>query len=150
MLEVKDILARLQNGESMDTIGDEIAKVMTEANKQYNEIQKKEEVEKRAKEIKANSLIEILCDLSEFLTKYYPEHTITKELEKEIADADPIALFDEFDSIWNSLEKMNGVIKMVLPKANTEKEKNISDIFLAASPIAASKTLDEFLKSHGW
>ena len=146
MLEVKDILARLQNGESMDTIGDEIAKVMTEANKQYNEIQKKEEVEKRAKEIKANTLVDILCELSDFLTKYYPEHTMTKELEKEIADADPIKLFDEFDSIWNSLEKMNGVIKMVLPIG----KENDTQSFSATIPVSTDGILDKFLKSHGW
>lgn len=146
MLEVKDILARLQNGESMDTIGDEIAKVMTEANKQYSEIQKKEEVEKRAKEIKANSLIDILCDLSDFLTKYYPEHTMTKELEKEITETDPIALFNEFDSIWNSLEKMNGIIKMVLP---IDKDKDTQS-FSATIPVSADGILNKFLKSHGW
>ena len=150
MLEVKDILARLQNGESMDTIGDEIAKVMTEASKQYNEIQKKEEVEKRAKEIKANSLIEILCDLSDFLTKYYPEHTMTKELENELAEADPITLFDEFDKVWNGLEKMNGVIKMVLPKVNEKEGIIVPELFTAPSHKAAGQALEEFLKSHGW
>lgn len=142
MLEVKDILARLQNGESMDTIGDEIAKVMTEANKQYAEIQKKEEVEKRAKEIKANTLIEILCDLSDFLTNYYPEHTMTKELENELAEADPLTLFDEFDKVWNGLEKMNGVIKMVLPIG---KEKDTQSFSVSADGI-----LETFLNSHGW
>ena len=146
MLEVKDILARLQNGESMDTIGDEIAKVMTEASKQYSEIQKKEEVEKRAKEIKANSLIEILCDLSDFLTKYYPEHTMTKELENELAEADPITLFDEFDKVWNSLEKMNGVIKMVFPKVNEIDTQSFS----ATIPVSADGILNKFLNSHGW
>jgi hypothetical protein len=146
MLEVKDILARLQNGESMDTIGDEIAKVMTEANKQYNEIQKKEEVEKRAKEIKANELADLLCELSDFLTKYYPEHTMTKELENELAETDPIALFDEFDKVWNGLEKMNGVIKMVLPIG---KEKDTQS-FSATIPVSTDGILETFLNSHGW
>ena len=76
MFKAEDILARLHNGEDVDTIAEEIANVLNEANVQF---QKEEEARAKAKEHEAHlketqklkDLQEIIDLTHDFCIEYY-------------------------------------------------------------------------------
>jgi hypothetical protein len=68
-----EIIARLQNGETMDDIAAEISTMMTEAEDEYAAIQKAEEEAKSAAADKAFDAANIGVAISNFLDKWYPE-----------------------------------------------------------------------------
>ena len=68
-----EIIARLQNGETMDDIAAEISTMMTEAEDEYAAIQKAEEEAKTAAADKELDAADIGFALATFLDKWYPE-----------------------------------------------------------------------------
>ena len=68
-----EIIARLQNGETMDDIAAEISTMMTQAEDEYAAIQKAEEEAKSAAADKAFDAANIGVAISKFLDKWYPE-----------------------------------------------------------------------------
>ena len=69
MFDSKDILARLQNGESPQKLADELAEALNSALNQYDEIQEQQR-EKRQKVADAQNTVNTLLD---FVEAYYPD-----------------------------------------------------------------------------
>ena len=78
MFKVEDILARLQNGEDANDIGEEMVKALNEANNKYQEEEeakaKKAAAEAHIKEVqKMQDLQEIIDLMHDFCINYYCE-----------------------------------------------------------------------------
>ena len=96
MIDTKEIVARLQKGESIQDIGNSIAKVLNAANaeyeKQLNESQKKKE------------LASIITELLEWYNDWYDEDV--SEYDADILAGtfiDTIAAVSELDSVLGSI-----------------------------------------------
>ena len=68
-----EIIARLQNGETMDDIAAEISTMMTEAEDEYTAIQKAEEEAKSAAAAKMTDASALGLAFANFLDTWYPE-----------------------------------------------------------------------------
>lgn len=117
MIDTKEIVARLQKGESIQDIGNSIAKVLNAANaeyeKQLNESQKKKE------------LASIITELLEWYGDWYDEDV--SEYDADIlADTfiDTIAAVSELDSVLGSI--VPGV-EVKSNKSNITKNLNYKD-----------------------
>ena len=88
-----EIIARLQNGETMDDIAVEISTMMTEAEDEYAAIQKAEEEAKSAAADKALDAANLGFAISNFLNKWYPGADI------EGFPASGSEIIDWFDSV---------------------------------------------------
>ena len=156
MYNVDEIVARLQNGDSLDTIGTELANLLNDANAKHIAIQKAEE-EKRAAEaekarqaqIKAQRTAtrrELLWDVLEAIREYagYTEYAaivnkwLTEATDEDIAelDAQMIELLKTFDV----LAQLNFGLNVKPAVAVQEDTKKVDP----------NKALGDFLKMMGW
>ena len=163
MYNIDDIVARLQKGESLDTIGNELATMLNDAQAKHIAIQKAEE-EKRAAEaekarqaqIKAQRTAtrrELLWDVLEAVHKYagYTDYSavidkwMTEVTDDDIAelDAQMIELLKTFEVLAQLNFDFN--IKTVAPKQETV-QKDTKKV-AAADP---NKALGDFIKMMGW
>ena len=145
MMNVDEILARLQNGETMDDIAADISKALTAAEQKFQE--EKEKAEKAAeitaleKEIKLNDLAEtILLALDEYMSIKYPEVMDGEGLE--------VAEFRELvDNLLDSIVKMKEVFgdfaftSLQVPKTEYKAPKKVK---------TADDKIADFLKTMGW
>lgn len=117
MIDTKEIVARLQKGESIQDIGNSIAKVLNAANaeyeKQVGEAQKK-------KELKS-----IIVELLKWYSDWYDEDVSEFNVD-DIVDTfiDTIAAVSELDSVLGSIVPS---AKMKNDKSNIAKDLNYKD-----------------------
>ena len=119
MYTKEDILKRLQTGEDVQSIGDEIAKVINDALNEYEALKTAEAIEKKKQELikqryaEARHVTDALCD---FLEKYGGMPKTTEEQRAEIARSLPelaegtSALMNEFGPLFET-EKVKPVRK---------------------------------------
>ena len=140
MLNEKDILIRLQNGEDAQKIANELADALNAANKTYI-AQKEEEAQKKADEAKKNDLAKrdalqrIFDDLYVWVKTYYGDD-IAQAFSAEF-NADLVL---ELFRIFGDYSRVLQGLKVVAP-AGTKK------LIDGANP---DKVLDSFLKNMGW
>ena len=117
-----EIIARLQNGESMDTIAAEISSMMTEAEDEYAAIQKAEEEAKSAAEAKMADAANIGVAIGAFLDKWYPEAD-TEDFptnEKEV--------INWIDSTIKLKDTLTATFSHTTPKAKVIHSSDVSDL----------------------
>ena len=142
MFDTNEILARLQNGEDAQTIADEMAALLNEANKVYNDQKAAEAVEK-AEVQKREHMELILQDIRAWFNEFY-----NCEWAKELNDIKAETVIELVDSLVDyvdafiELEKTLKVKPDVKPAAKPAKK-----IFKTNSP---DDTLNAFLKQMGW
>lgn len=117
MIDTKEIVARLQKGESIQDIGNSIAKVLNAASaeyeKQVGEAQKKKELK------------DIIVDLLEWYGDWYDEDV--SEYDADIlvdSFIDTIAAVSELDSVLGSIVPS---VEMKNDKSNIAKDLNYKD-----------------------
>ena len=158
MYNVDEIVARLQNGDSLDTIGNELANLLNDANAKHIAIQKAEE-EKRAAEaekarqaqIRAQRTAtrrELLWDVLEAIREYagYTEYAgiinkwLTEAMDEDIAELDMqmIELLKTFDV----LAQLNFAV--------APKKENVQKDVKKVAAVDPNKALGDFLKMMGW
>ena len=154
MYNIDDIVARLQKGESLDTIGNELATMLNDAQAKHIAIQKAEE-EKREKarqdQIKAQRTAtrrELLWDVLDAIQKYagYTDYAavidkwMAEATDEDVAelDAQLIELFKTFEM----LAQLNFDLKVLTPK-----QENIQKDVKKVDP---NKALGDFIKMMGW
>ena len=134
MFTEKDILARLQNGEDVQKIADEMAAIINAANKTYADQKAAEEAAKKQNEVqKKEDLQEILDLFGDWLNAHYGIGTkgdITADQVIEIIES-----LQEYIEAIKDLEAVFGVKK---PTKKIVKTKS------------ADETIDQFLKQMGW
>lgn len=102
MFNSNDILTRLQNGEDVNTIANEMADALNKANKAYEDEKNKKAAELQKEEDKKDDLLDILTDLTDWFNTYYDTNLEdpTKEDVDMTLDAigsllDLVNMFDE-------------------------------------------------------
>lgn len=134
MINEKDILARLQAGESIDDIANEMTKILNSAKIAYQEEEKKkkEEEEKRKKEAKIQEAVEELVNA---LTNYVNlvDPTLFNKLGIDLEQISMEDLINDFHKSMNEVLGMFSGFAAMKPmfektKSTTPMGKSVDDI----------------------
>ena len=144
MITTNDILARLRNGESMDTIGQSIADVLNEAQEAYvAELAVKEQEAEAA--AMAQNKREMALDLIDIIRDY--GHMVAPDAADILDDIDD----DDVDAMVQTLDQMFQMMSsMAQLKANLENMEKLpvpkAQVKSHITPVAKpSKSDDEVL-----
>ena len=153
MVNSKDILARLQNGEKAEDIANELINALNDANDAYN---KEVEAKKAKSEVKAKKVADmqdILDLLHDFCIEYYCDsnedinevHAVFNEFTAEkvieiVEEAGAAVL--ELNEQLKDIEKMFGAFPFSKPTVELKVGKD-------ATPADADAVIGKFLKSIG-
>ena len=158
MYNVDEIVARLQNGDSLDTIGTELANLLNDANAKHLAIQKAEE-EKRAAEvekarqaqIKAQRTAtrrELLWDVLDAIDKYagYTDYAaVVEKWMAEVTEEDIVELDAQLLELLKTVEVLAQLNFAVAPKQEKVQE-NVKKVAVTDP----NKALGDFIKMMGW
>ena len=140
MFDEKVILTRLQNGESVEDIANEMANLINKVNKTYADQKAAEEAAKaKAKTQKKEDLQEILDMFTDWFNAYY-DIEVDGRLEAD-AVLELIDSIKEYIEALNDLESIFGIKKSAIKatKSNTKSKSKSSD-----------EKISDFLKQMGW
>ena len=137
MFDEKTILARLQAGEDAQTIADEMAAMINNANKMYADQKAKEEEAKRAEELKKAAELQKKADLQDILDQVTLWFAQYYGIEESLSADEILTLIDEVQGYVNALGDL-GKMFSVKPKVKVVKTQNPDD------------TLNAFLNQMGW
>ena len=157
MYNVDEIVARLQNGDSLDAIGNELANLLNDAQAKHIAIQKAEEERRAAEAEKARQAQriatrrELLWDVLDTIRQYAncTDHSaivndwLTKATDEDIAELD--AQMIELLKTFEMLAQLNFSIKTVAPK-----QENVQKDVRKVAAVSPDKALGDFLKMMGW
>lgn len=142
MYNVENILARLNKGEDVQAIADEMAKALNAANEQFIK-EKEAEESKKAKENKLNELAE---DIIRSIKEYFAVANPGLVEEMEISPEEVRNVLDDcigtFSYLSNFLPKAK---EMVKTKSKEVKDKVRPVVLESADEV--QRVLDAFLKS---
>lgn len=140
MFDEKVILTRLQNGESVEDIANEMANLINKVNKTYADQKAAEEAAKaKAETQKKEDLQEILNMFTDWFNAYY-DIEVDGKLEAD-------AVLELIDSIKEYIEALNDLesifsIKKSAVKATKSNAKSKSK--------SSDEKISDFLKQMGW
>lgn len=143
MFNEAEILARLQNGEDIQKIADEMAASLNKVNKVYTDSVAKAEEAKRAEEQKKALNLQKTADLQNILDQFaawlqeYYNINAGDELKAD-------SLMELIDGIQEYVDALKG-LEMVIGKKPAVKV-----IKSNTKPANADETIDDFLKKMGW
>ena len=156
MVNSKDILTRLQNGEKAEDIANELINALNDANDAYNKEVEAKKAENEAKAKKVADMQDILDLLHDFCIEYYCDNNedinaveeafteFTAEKVIEIVEEAGAAVL-EFDEQLKDIEKMFDTFpfgKLSKPTVELRLDKD-------ATPADADAVIGKFLKSIG-
>ena len=144
MFNEKDILARLQNGEDVQKIADEMAAAQNQANKAYTDQKAKEEADRVAAEKaevqKREDLQEILNMFCDWFGTYYGMNV--EDLKSELKADQVIELIDSLKEYIDAVKGLESMFSMKnapkIVKTNPHKSKS------------ADEQISDFLNKMGW
>ena len=140
MFDEKVILTRLQNGESVEDIANEMANLINKVNKTYADQKAAEEVAKaKAETQKKEDLQKILDMFIDWFNAYYDI-----EVDDRLEADDVLELIDsikEYIEALNDLESIFNIKKSAVKatKSNAKSKSKSSD-----------EKINDFLKQMGW
>ena len=140
MFDEKVILTRLQNGEDVQTIANEMANLINKVNKTYTDQKAAEEAAKaKAETQKKEDLQEILDMFTNWFNVYYDIDTDGR-LEAD-AVLELIDSIKEYIEALNDLESLFSIKKSAVKatKSNAKSKSKSSD-----------EKISDFLKQMGW
>ena len=143
MFDEKTILARLQNGEDVQKIADEMAAALNQANKVYTDQKAKEEADRVAAEKaevqKREDLQEILDMFCDWFGTYYKMDVA--EIKSELKAEQVIELIDSLKEYIEAVKGLESMFSM----------KNAPKIIKSnTKPKSADEQINDFLKKMGW
>lgn len=144
MFTKADILARLQNGDTVDTIAAEMAAALNEAEaeKKAMDAQKKEETRVlKAKRVAVNHMLDAVCDYLVIAG----EGDLVDEL-KEVDTDKVIELLDGSIKMAKSLEQLKD---LQFPFMELPKNPRVHKIVVDADADNADQVIGDFLKKLG-
>lgn len=150
MFTEKDILARLQNGEDVQDIANEMAAMINAANKTYTDQKVAEEAAKAAaakaevqKREELQSILDLFCD---WFGTYYEMDVA--EIKSELKADQVIELID---SLKEYIEAVKGLESMLgVKKANAAAPVGTKIIKSNTKPKSADEQISDFLNKMGW
>jgi hypothetical protein len=101
MFTKDDILARLQNGESMDTIASEMADMLNAAKEEKDALDAQKKESNRVEKAKEEAALVMLDGLSDYLVA-----TGNEELQKEIVNVDVRKVVESLDQSMDLVTKL--------------------------------------------
>ena len=147
MFNEKDILARLQNGESAEAIAKEMTAALNAANKTYADEKaaaaKKAEEEAKAKELAIQKKKEFAVlgkEFGEWMKKYY---ATTAEEAAEFDKAFEKVSVDDFVELIDSIHDYSKILSGMKLKVSTKPVKKIAK-------VNPDDIFDAFFKEMGW
>lgn len=153
MVNSKDILARLQNGEKAEDIANELINALNDANDAYNKEVEAKKAESEVKAKKVADMQDILDLLHDFCIEYYCDSNedineveeafdeFTAEKVIEIVEEAGAAVL-ELNEQLKDIEKMFGAFPFSKPTVELKVGKD-------ATPADADAVIGKFLKSIG-
>ena len=153
MVNSKDILTRLQNGEKAEDIANELINALNDANDAYNKEVEAKKAESETKAKKVADMQDILDLLHDFCIEYYCDSNedineveaafdeFTAEKVIEIVEEAGAAVLN-FDEQLKDIEKMFGTFPFSKPTVELRLDKE-------ATPADADAVIGKFLKSIG-
>lgn len=153
MVNSKDILARLQNGEKAEDIANELINALNDANDAYNKEVEAKKAEDETKAKKVADMQDILDLLHDFCIEYYCDSNedineveaafteFTAEKVIEIVEEAGAAVL-ELDEQLKDIEKMFGTFPFGKSTVELRLDKE-------ATPADADAVIGKFLKSIG-
>ena len=153
MVNSKDILARLQNGEKAEDIANELINALNDANDTYNKEVAAKKAEDEAKAKKVADMQDILDLLHDFCIEYYCDSNedineveaafdeFTAEKVIEIVEEAGAAVLEHNEQL-KDIEKMFGTFPFSKPTVELRLDKD-------ATPADADAVIGKFLKSIG-
>ena len=153
MVNSKDILTRLQNGEKAEDIANELINALNDANDAYNKEVEAKKAKDEAKAKKVADMQDILDLLHDFCIEYYCDSNedineveeafdeFTAEKVIEIVEEAGAAVL-ELNEQLKDIEKMFGAFPFSKPTVELKVGKD-------ATPADADAVIGKFLKSIG-
>ena len=153
MVNSKDILTRLQNGEKAEDIANELINALNDANDAYNKEVEAKKAESETKAKKVADMQDILDLLHDFCIEYYCDNNedineveaafdeFTAEKVIEIVEEAGAAVL-KFDEQLKDIEKMFGTFPFGKSTVELKIDKD-------ATPADADAVIGKFLKSIG-
>ena len=153
MVNSKDILTRLQNGEKAEDIANELINALNDANDAYNKEVEAKKAESETKAKKVADMQDILDLLHDFCIEYYCDSNedineveavfdeFTAEKVIEIVEEAGAAVL-ELNEQLKDIEKMFGAFPFSKPTVELKVGKD-------ATPVDADVVIGKFLKSIG-
>ena len=138
MFDEKVILTRLQNGESVEDIANEMANLINKVNKTYADQKAAEEAAKaKAETQKKEDLQEILDMFTDWFNAYYGIETDGK------LDADVVLeLIDSIKDYIEALKDLEAIFDIKKPAVKATKSNT--------KPKSADEQIRDFLNKMGW
>lgn len=131
MFDKAHILTRLQNGEDVQKIADEMAKMINEAQDEY----KAQKAEAEKVEIQKKEDLAVIVEMyADWLCKYYGFD------REEIGTLNVDTIIDLIDECMEYVDALAELESILKPKKVVEKPKKKD----------AQATIDEFIKVMGW
>ena len=140
MFDEKAILTRLQNGEDVQTIANEMANLINEVNHKYEDSKRKAEEAKQKRELAKRSELKALAQMA---GKWYNDYIATTEEEKvafgqALQEADIEEVIELFEGIHEIIVPLLSVIDPPVQKKEKKVKKDTDDV------------INTFLKNMGW
>lgn len=140
MFDEKTILARLQNGEDVQTIADEMAVMINAVNKTYTDQKAAEEAAKKTEAQKYEDLQEIIDMFVDWFGTYY--EIDVEDLKSELKADEVIELVD---SLKGYIEAIKGLESMF------DSKKPVSKVIKSNTKTkSADDRISDFLNKMGW
>ena len=140
MFDEKVILTRLQNGESVEDIANEMANLINKVNKTYADQKAAEEAAKaKAETQKKEDLQEILDMFTDWFNAYY-DIEVNGKLEAD-------AVLELIDSIKEYIEALNDLESILSIKKSAVKATKSN---AKSKPKSSDEQISDFLKQMGW
>ena len=140
MFDEKVILTRLQNGESIEDIAEELTDMLNKVNHKYEDSKRVAEEAKRKREASKRSEFKALVQM---IGKWYNDYIATSEEEKvafgeALQEADIEDMIELFEGAHEIIGPLLSVIDPPAKKKEKKVQKNTDDVISA------------FLKDMGW
>jgi hypothetical protein len=163
MYNVDDILARLQNGEKLEDIGNELANAMNAAQEKYVAIQKAEEEKRAAEAEKARQAQiqaqrtatrrELLWDVLDAIHKYagYTDYAaIIDKWMMEVTEEDVAELDAQMIELLKTFEVLSQLNFDFNIKSVANKQPAVQKDTKKVAAVDPNKALGDFIKMMGW
>ena len=140
MFDEKVILTRLQNGESVEDIAEELTDMLNKVNHKYEDSKRVAEEAKRKREASKRSEFKALVQM---IGNWYNDYIATTEEEKiafsqALQEADIEGMIELFEGVHEIVVPLLEVIDLPAQKKEKKVQKNTDDVISA------------FLKDMGW
>ena len=146
MFNTEDILARLKNGETAQSIAEEMSAALNSANREFESQKEKEALKADAQ--KKEELQTIIDQLQKWFKTYYKSDNID-ELFAEFNATHVLEIFATVEEYFDALVEMKEILK-TKPTLNKNIPVGTKILKPSSKLLDADSILTSFFKEMGW